>query len=81
MRELNMVGSKAARQIQLSMVHLYKDERNREIRILTKSAQEIGIKPHFAMLDTRAIELTLNDTTPVFSKISYRNLGRNKRVR
>lgn len=81
MKHLNAAGYKSAKTIQTSMVDLFIDEKKMQIDFFVDGAKKMGLPVSFGLIDKRAVEITIATKQPVFSKIAYKNLGQNVRVR
>ena len=81
MDELNAAGAEAAALIRDSMVDIYQANREETTDRLAYEADELGVGATFAMYDKRQIGVLIREEQSPFSKIAYRNLGKNPAIR
>lgn len=82
MNVLNKAGDEAAALMTPYMVDIYRYNRAETVRLITDGmGKEYGVTPNFAMYDPKQVRALLADTQPPFSKIAYKNMGKNLVVR
>lgn len=82
MNVLNKAGKEASALMTPYLVDIYRYNREETVRMLQGEIQEgYGITPNFAMYDPRKIRILLEEKQPPFSKIAYKNMGKNIAVR
>ena len=75
---LDEVGGVAAETIRDDNQKLFRDEYGETVKRMTKECGEMGIQTSFAQFSKEQIKILIDDESPVFTKIAYRNLGNNK---
>lgn len=82
MNVLNKAGKEASALMTPYLADIYRYNRDETVRILQGEVQDgYGITPNFAMYDPRQIRILLEEKQPPFSKIAYKNMGKNLAVR
>ena len=81
MKVLNAAGKESAALMVPFLVDIYRYNRAETVDIVTAAAQKMGVVPNFALYDVRKIKILLLDGQSPFSKIAYKNMGKNLIVR
>ena len=74
--EMDRAGMEIAPEIRERMVAVYKVNSDATFRRINSR-----VNANFAMIPREQVKIILDDTQPVFSKIAYRHLGKNKVIR
>ena len=82
MNVLNKAGKEASGLMTPYLADIYRYNREETVRLLSDAAvAEYGITPNFAMYDPKEIRILLTENQSPFSKIAYKNMGKNLAVR
>lgn len=79
--ELDKAGIKAADLIRKNMVEIWRVNREEIAGMVETTAKKQGMHISFAQYDKRQLAVLMQEKESPFSKIAYRNLGRNPAVR
>lgn len=81
MNILNKAGKQASSLMTPFLTDIYRYNRQETVKLITRQAQRYGITPNFAMYDPKKIRILLEGGQSPFSKIAYKNMGKNVAVR
>lgn len=82
MNVLNKAGKEASTLMTPYLSDIYRYNREETVRLLQEQVQDgYGVTPNFAMYDTRQIKVLLTENQSPFSKIAYKNMGKNVAIR
>lgn len=81
MNILNKAGKQASSLMTPFLTDIYRYNRQETVELITRQAQRYGITPNFAMYDPKKIRILLEGGQSPFSKIAYKNMGKNVAVR
>lgn len=76
--EMNRAGIEITPEIKASMVEIYKVNNDMTRQYLNEA---VTANFNMTLMPKRQMEIILNDTQPVFSKIAYKHLGQNETIR
>lgn len=81
MRELNKAGVEAEKLIRGSLVEIYEANRQETAENISIDAEKYGVNASFAQINRRQIQVLIEKGQSPFTKLAYRNLGKNHAIR
>lgn len=79
--ELNKAGIKASDLVRKNMAEIWRINREEIAGMIQKDAAKQGFRVSFSRYDRRQLGVLMQEEEPPFSRIAYRNLGKNPAVR
>lgn len=81
--QLDKTGERAGKTIKDGLSSAYFGQYSDTVHDISTEAQKAGIKTSFGSIDKRAVRIAVDDSqeSSPFSKIAYKNLGNNTRIR